>query len=117
MARTKREINSTASQIGEVKQTILVLKNQLEETKKKIKEKEVELEQLENKQKLETVSEIVKITESEGVSLTDILAALQRDKSLISLIAFGDGQEAVHEPQPIQFSLITVGKSLNLSGF
>lgn len=87
MARTKKESNTTVSQIGEVKQAILVLKNQLEEIKKKIKEKEVELEQLENKQKLETVTEIVKIAEGEGVSLADILAALQRDKSLITLIA------------------------------
>ena len=37
-------------------------------------------------------------------------------ESLTNLIAFGDGQDAVQLPQPIQFSLITSGKSLNLSG-
>lgn len=87
MARGKKELITLASQIGEAKQAIMMLKNQQEEIKKKIKDKEVELEQLENQQKLETMAEIIKIAEGEGVTLNTILTALQKDKSLISLIA------------------------------
>lgn len=101
MARIKKEINSITAQIGETKHSILVLKNQLEEIKKKIKEKEVELEALETKQKYETMKEIVKIAEGEGVSLTDVLFALRRDKSLIGLIA-DEAKNEVDEEEDIK---------------
>lgn len=87
MARIKKEQNTIAYQIGEVRHSIMGLRNQLEDIKKKIKEKEAELEQLEQQQKLETMNEIIKIAEHEGVTIDTLLAALQRDKSLLGLIA------------------------------
>ena len=87
MARGKKDLNTLSAQIGEAKQSLMMLKNQQEEIRKKIKEKEVEIEQLENQQKIETMSAIIKIAEGEGVSLDTLLSALQRDKTLISLIA------------------------------
>jgi hypothetical protein len=32
-------------------------------------------------------------------------------------MALGEGQDATHAPHPIQYCLLTFGKSLNLSGF
>jgi septal ring factor EnvC (AmiA/AmiB activator) len=109
MARNKKEINSITAQIGEVKHSLLMLRNQLEETKKKIKEKEAELEALETKQKYETMKEILIIAEGEGVSLTDVLAALRRDKSLIGLIA-DEAKNNVDEEEDIVDTAETSGE-------